>query len=61
MSASVRQDLRSMYAHWCPSVDAPIDEFDPAIIDCRCYTSREFFAAQDAMAVKLDLERGAAE
>jgi hypothetical protein len=46
------------YQHWCPHADcgsgAPINEYDAAILQCRCFTSRAFFAAQDAMAVELD-------
>ena len=49
------------WIHWCPHADsragAPIDENDPDLIHCRCFTGHAFFAAQDAMAVKLDAER----
>ena len=60
MSAVTEAVAVPVFQHWCNRLDAPINEFDPAIVDCRCYTSYAFFAAQDAMAVRLDLERSRA-
>jgi len=62
---SANPNIRPRFQHWCSHADnregAPINEFDPDIIYCRCYTSTDFFAAQDAVSIQLDLERGAAE
>lgn len=55
--SAIESSPADLFAHWCPSVGASIDENDWAIIDCRCYTSDEFFAAQDSVAVRLDLQR----
>lgn len=52
-------DDAARFAHECPnSHGLLIDENDYLIVDCRCFTSRDFLDAQDRMAVKLDLTRG---
>lgn len=44
--------------HFCEFVDGQcIDEHEPAILKCRCYQTREFFDAQDRMAVAIDAKR----
>lgn len=54
---SANPNIRPRYQHWCAQADhgegAPINEFDTDIIYCRCYTSHDFFAAQDAVEINL--------
>ena len=48
----------AIWRHECPFAgDGEIDENCPAILDCRCFEGPAFLSAQDAMAVKLDLNR----
>jgi hypothetical protein len=58
---SLQPEQLPVYAHWCPNassrIGANIDEFHRDFIHCRCFTGNAFFAAQDAAAVRLDLER----
>lgn len=49
--------LTGTFLHNCPMSDMLIDEFDSEILSCRCFYSVEFFNAQDARAVALDLLR----
>lgn len=54
-------ELYPVYAHDCPNADgrrgAQINEFHADILHCRCFVGRAFLLVQDAMAVRLDLER----
>ena len=52
---------RIIWQHYCPFVGSPISERDSGFVECRCFEGPRFLAAQDAIAVRLDLERGAAE
>jgi hypothetical protein len=53
--------IAGRFLHFCPFVEALVDEHDDEIINCRCYTLKDFFDAQDERAVKLDSERAPRE
>jgi len=56
--ASELVPIAGQYAHFCEFAGGRlIDEYDNAIIHCRCFDTPEFLAAQDKRAVSLDAKR----
>jgi hypothetical protein len=49
--------ITGRFLHFCPFVEALVDEHDAEIIHCRCYTLKDFFDAQDKIAVEIDVEQ----
>lgn len=46
------------FLHVCPFADGDlVDEHDDTIVNCRCFTSKEFLDAQDKRAVEIDSRR----
>ncbi len=57
MSAAEQTTAAVIWRHECPFAGAEIDEHDPQILECRCFEGPRFMAAQDQMAVNMDLLR----